>query len=223
MRLVSILNVAIVFGLFTTVFTMPVLLHDTIQLRSDESRVGLLPRKQEPPKSFQFIEGSEALHQPGPQAQAPSPPRTGAAGPPEPRPQQTTTETQTTSIVKITFIPGAETAVNEVIREETERTVKLGLTQTTAAFDARRRHGQIFEFTNFFPGNALAQRQIIHFKVDDPWQAGQCGSGCLGSAAFVDNLGGLRSYHARVRQLDEDEEEPYERYPRVSLPPLPHP
>ncbi|KAJ3877886.1 hypothetical protein F5051DRAFT_243345 [Lentinula edodes] len=227
MLLVSIHTVVMVFGLFNLLCAMPVSVNNAVGSRSDDESQ-LSPRRAKPVDS-QAYHGSKANLVPSepalPPGGAPTPPRTGSPTRPPTEQPAGHPATPSTEKVWITF-PGGTTSAdtsNPAFQQEVNDIVKRGLARTAAFSPERHGHGErIFDFRNSFPGNSLAQRQVIHCKVEDEWLRGQCGSGCLGSVAFVDDLG-PRSFHGRVRALDEDEHEPYERYPRVSLPPPPPP
>ncbi|KAH7874488.1 uncharacterized protein C8R40DRAFT_323701 [Lentinula edodes] len=222
MLLVSIHTVVIVFGLFNLLCAMPVSVNNAVGSRSDDESQ-LSPRRAKPLADQGFnanlVPSGPAL----PPGGAPTPPRTGSPARPPTEQPAGDPATPSTGKVWITFADATTSAHNSnpAFQQEVTDIVKRGLART-AAFSPERHGERIFDFRNSFPGNSLAQRQVIHCKVEDDWPSGQCGSGCLGSVAFVDDLG-PRSFHGRVRALDEDEHESYERYPRVSLPPPPPP
>ncbi|KAJ4470824.1 hypothetical protein J3R30DRAFT_1126860 [Lentinula aciculospora] len=109
--------------------------------------------------------------------------------------------------VWITFFQDPSTTAHQVndLQASVKQIVVNGLLQT-AAFDPDRFGRRTFDYHNSFSGSTIEERRPIRIIVNDDWNSGSCGGGCLGSVAYED-VQNSRTYHARVKQLDEDDEQ----------------
>ncbi|KAJ3751792.1 hypothetical protein EV360DRAFT_89370 [Lentinula raphanica] len=113
--------------------------------------------------------------------------------------------------LKIEFVPGADHASSEEIKDLTERTVKLGVLETGGY------GGQYeFHFDNYYEGHTFTERQPLYFKMYDSRPHSRCGEpeGCVGTAGFA---GDPPRYYGRLSQTSRRTRQSHTRPQMISL------